>query len=119
MDQLASFIPRRRLRDRLVERDGTRNPRLVERYELTNQLLLVDDDLRETALALVDCEKFLGDALALLDSDQVSAERLMQLAKRDDTLASLDHLADSLMQLRRRLGFIAHVLDQPASPQRR
>lgn len=110
MNAQATFVPRRRLRDRIVLRDGTRNPRLVERYELTNQLLLIDDDLRETALALVDCEKFLGDALALLDSDQISARKLLELAERDDTLANLDHLADSIMQLRRRLGFIAHVL---------
>ncbi len=110
MNSQATFAPRRRLKDRIVLRDGTRNPRLLERYELTNQLLLIDDDLRETAEALVGCEKFLGDALALIDSDHVSADKLMQLAERDETLANLDKLADSIMQLRRRLGFLAHVL---------
>src|SRR6185295_7903508 len=42
----------RRLRDRLVDRSGTANPALSRRHELQNLLLFIDDDLRETALAL-------------------------------------------------------------------
>ena len=48
----ASLPPKRRMRDRLVDRDGITNPGLAERYELQNLLLLVDDDLRQTARAV-------------------------------------------------------------------
>ena len=72
-------FPRRRLRDQLVERNGTENPTLKERHSLTNQLLLVDDDLRECALALGSVEKFLAAALALLDDQNVTARPIMKM----------------------------------------
>lgn len=99
--------PRRRLRDRLVEREGTANPTLSERYALQNQLLLIDDDLRETALALGAVEKFLGDALGLLEDEQVTAADLARLAAGGDALDQLDTLAETLTTLRRRLLAIA------------
>ena len=99
--------PRRRLRDRLVERQGTGNPALKERYELTNQLLLVDDDLRECALALGSVEKFLAQSLALLDDEQVTATDLATLASDGEALDELDRLAETLTSLRRRLLSIA------------
>ena len=43
--------PRRRLRDRLLSHE-TQNQSLAERPEVANLLLLIDDDLRETALAM-------------------------------------------------------------------
>jgi hypothetical protein len=100
-------FPRRRLRDRLVERDGTENPALKERYSLTNQLLLVDDDLRECAIALGSVEKFLAAALALLDDEKVTAADLARLASNGETLDQLDNLAETLTMLRRRLLSIA------------
>jgi hypothetical protein len=103
-------FPRRRLRDRLLERDGTANPALTERYALTNQLLLVDDDLRECALALSSVEKFLAEALALLDNESVSASELAALASDGDSLDQLDNLAETLTMLRRRLLAIASGL---------
>jgi hypothetical protein len=102
-----SLFPRRRLRDRLLERDGTHNRSLTERYALQNQLLLIDDDLRETALALGALETFLGDALRLLEDEKVSAEDLARLAGEGDTLDRLDTMAETLTQLRRRLLSIA------------
>jgi hypothetical protein len=100
-------FPRRRLRDRLVERDGTANPALTERYALTNQLLLVDDDLRQCALALGSVEKFLAHALALIEDEEVSAADLARLASDGETLDQLDNLAETLTMLRRRLLAIA------------
>jgi hypothetical protein len=100
-------FPRRRLRDRLVERDGTANPALTERYVLTNQLLLVDDDLRECALALSEVEKFLAQALSLLEDEGVSASDLAKLACDGDSIDQLDNLAETLTMLRRRLLAIA------------
>jgi hypothetical protein len=99
--------PRRRLRDRLVERDGTSNPVLTERYALTNQLLLIDDDLRETALAMGAVEKFLADALGLLEDETVTAADLAQLAGDGEMLDRMDTLAETLTTLRRRLIAIA------------
>jgi len=99
--------PRRRLRDRLVEREGTTNPSLTERYALQNQLLLIDDDLRETALALGALETFLSDALRLLEDERVTAQDLAHLAGEGDTLDRLDSLAETLTTLRRRLLSIA------------
>jgi hypothetical protein len=101
------FAPRRRLRDRLVERDGTANPALTERYALTNQLLLVDDDLRECALSLSSVEKFLAQALEKLEDEQVTASDLAELAADGDSLDQLDNLAETLTSLRRRLLSIA------------
>lgn len=100
-------FPRRRLRDRLVERDGTANPALKERYALTNQLLLVDDDLRECALALSSVEKFLAQSLALLEDESVRAEDLARLAGDGEALDQLDNLSETLTTLRRRLLAIA------------
>lgn len=96
-------FPRRRLRDRLVEREGTANRTLTERSVLQNQLLLVDDDLREAGLAMGGLETFLADALALLDNEQVTAGELARLAGAGDTLDRLDSLAETLTSLRRRL----------------
>ncbi len=99
--------PRRRLRDRLVEREGTGNPALKERYALTNQLLLVDDDLRECALALGSVEGFLAQALDRLEDERVTAADLARLASDGDALDELDRLAETLTSLRRRLLSIA------------
>ncbi len=101
--------PRRRLRDRLVEREGTANRTLSERYELQNQLLLIDDDLRETALALGGIERFLAEALRLLDGEDVTARQLAELAD-DDVLDRMDTLSETLVSLRRRLGTVASTL---------
>jgi hypothetical protein len=102
--------PKRRLRDRLAERDGTNNPSLAERYELTNLLLLIDDDLRETALALTGIERFLGDALQLLDHEGVRPVELVRLAQDGDVLDRMDTLAETLTQLRRRLQTVGKTI---------
>jgi hypothetical protein len=102
----AHSSPRRRLRDRLVERDGTENPTL-DRYVLSNQLLLIDDDLRETALAINTLEDFLRRALELLEDERVTAPDLARLAAEGETLDRLDGLAESVTSLRRRLIAIA------------
>lgn len=106
MNPIPSAPQKRRLRDRLVERDGTANPQL-RAHELTNQILLIDDDLRETALALGGIEGFLAKALALLESEEVSARALARLAADGDILDRLDTLSETLQSLRRSLGTVA------------
>src|SRR5438046_194609 len=85
----------RRMRDRMVEREGTANPRL-RRYELQYLLLFVDDDLRETALALGGIESFLAHALALLERADVAPGELAALADDGEVLDKLDSLGDTL-----------------------
>jgi hypothetical protein len=99
----------RRLRDRLVDREGTENPRL-RRYELSNLLLFLDDDLRETALAIGGIEGFLTAALALLEKEDLDAAELQALAGSQDVLDRLDYLGENLVSLRRRMGLIAETL---------
>jgi hypothetical protein len=111
----AGHAPRRRLRDRMAERDGTDNPTLTRRYELQNLLLLIDDDLRETARAMGGIERFLADALRSLDDEEVRATELLRLAGDGDVLERMDTLCESLASLRRRFGAIARSLSTPAS----
>ena len=99
----------RRLRDRLVDRDVTANPRL-HRYDLQNLMLFVDDDLRETALALGGIETFLSRALALLENAELTPDELAELAHDAQVLDRLDYLGETLSSLRRRMGLIAHTL---------
>ena len=101
----------RRLRDRLVDRDGTQNPRL-RRYELSNLLLFVDDDLRETALAIGGIEGFLTAALELLEKEDLEAWELSALAGNADVLDRLDVLGETLASLRRRMGLIAATIKE-------
>jgi hypothetical protein len=102
--------PRRRLRDRLVEREGTANPRIKERYELQNLILLVDDDLRETALALSSVESFLGAACDLIEREELQANELARLAGDGEVLDRLDTLSETVTSLRRKLLAIASYM---------
>jgi len=103
--------PKRRLRDRLVDRDGTSNHTLTGRHALANQLLLVDDDLREAALAMAKVESFLASSLDLLDDEQVRATDLARLAESSDALESLDVLSETISSLKKRLLCLASQID--------
>jgi hypothetical protein len=105
----------RRLRDRLIEREGTRNPQL--RGQALNQLLLfVDDDLRESALALGGIEQWLKRALLLLERADLAPGDLSQLAWDAELDDDVDQLAATLEGLRRRLGQLAHAVARTRSP---
>jgi hypothetical protein len=101
--------PRRRLRDRLPERETT-NPSLAGKAELKNLLLFLDDDVRESSKALVRVEKFLGRALALIDADAVSAEELDAMSHEQQIFDDLHTLVDTLGSLRKRMGKVASSL---------
>ncbi len=103
--------PKRRLRDRLVDRDGTSNHTLTDRHQLANQLLLVDDDLREAALAMAKVESFLAQSLDLLDDEQVRASDLARLSESSDALESLDVLSETILSLKKRLLCLASQID--------
>jgi len=98
--------PRRRFRDQLAERE-TQSGRFVGRADVANLMLLIDDDLRETAGAMSCIEGFLGEAQRLLDEEQMRADELLRLCASGEVLAQMDALADALQTLRRRLGALA------------
>lgn len=97
---------RRRLRDRMADRD-TDQARHTGRADIANLLLLIDDDLQETAAAMNGIEGFLAEALALLDGEALSADELLGLCRDDDVLERMDTLAETLQTLRRRFGALA------------
>jgi hypothetical protein len=100
--------PRRRTRDRMPERETT-NPALAH-ADLKNLLLFLDDDVRESAKALVRVERYLGRALALLDDDAVSADKLEALGGEQAIFDDLHTLVDTLGSLRGRMGKVASTL---------
>lgn len=102
----AAEAPRRRLRDQLAARDS-QPERFVGRADIANLMLLIDDDLRETATAMTDIEDFLGDAQRLLDGAEMQPVELLRLCSNDEVLERMDTLAETLQTLRRRLGTLA------------
>ena len=100
--------PRRRLRDRLPERETT-NPAL-QKFELRNLLLFLDDDVREAGKSLVRVEKYLARALGLLDAAAVSPDELEALAGEQEIFDDLHTLVDTLGSLRARMGKVASTL---------
>ncbi len=101
--------PRRRVRDRLPDRETT-NPSLSQHFELRNLLLFLDDDVRESAKALGRVEGYLGRALALLDKGDVSAGELEALSDEQAIFDDLHTLVDTLGSLRSRMGKVASTL---------
>lgn len=91
----------------------TSNPALSQRFELRDLLLFVDDDVRESAMALGRVERYLGRALGLLDAEAVSAEELEQLCEEQAIFDDLHSLVDTLASLRVRMGKVAAALRRP------
>lgn len=103
--------PRRRLRDRLPDRETT-NPALSNRFELRDLLLFLDDDVRESSKAIGRVERYLGRALALLDAGDVSPDELDALADEQAIFDDLHTLVDTLGSLRARMAKVASALRQ-------
>lgn len=68
-----------------------------------NLLMFVDDDLRETALAIHHIEHFLLRTLGLLESDDLRREHVHAVASDTSVLEHVDMLNETLESLRRRL----------------
>ncbi len=100
--------PRRRSRDRLTGRES--QLKHGGRAEVANLLLLIDDDLQETADAMGAIEGFLADAQGLLDGDELRPEALLRLCAADDVMTRIDTLGETLAMLRRRFGALAATI---------
>lgn len=104
---------RARARDRLLDRATqpyVPNAALAGVPNVENLLLFVDDDLRETALAITRIEAFLGRTLATLETTQLEREHVQALARDVAVLEHLDMLSETLESLRRRLAKLASAM---------
>lgn len=101
---------RARALDRLMDR-GVRpyppNVALTRIDNVENLLLFVDDDLRETALALTRIEGYLTRTLNVLESRDLTREHVQALALDMRVLEHLDLLNETIESLRRRMAKLA------------
>lgn len=104
---------RARARDRLMDRASrpyqqTRTLSEVDHVE--NLLMFIDDDLRETALAISNIEAYLISTLAMLEREQLTRSQVHALASDTDILDHVDLLNETLESLRRRMARLASNL---------
>lgn len=101
---------RSRARDRMMDRatrdypqgDALRGVRGVE-----NLVLFIDDDLRETGMALGHVEAYLVEILRMLEGPKIRREEVHALASDTRVLDHIDMLVDNLETLRRRMTTLA------------
>lgn len=101
---------RRRASDRLYDRatrDYSRNTALERVRDVETMMLFVDDDLRETALALGRIETYLVRTLQTLERPDVRRQDVTDLAGDTTVLDHLDLLNETVESLRRRLTRLA------------
>lgn len=101
---------RARARDRLMDRatqPNSRSASLLGVDNVENLLLFVDDDLRETALAIHGIEAFLLRTLGLLETENLRREAVCAVASDTTVLDQIDMLNETLESLRRRLARLA------------
>lgn len=104
---------RLRARDRLMDRavhaypegDALRGVRGVE-----NLVLFIDDDLRETGMALSHVEAYLVEILRMLEGPRLRREDVHALASDTRVLDHIDMLVENLETLRRRMTKLATSL---------
>ena len=75
--------------------------------DIQNLLLFVDDDLRETALAMTRIEDYLSRTLTMLEAPGIEREHVRALAGDVRVLEHLDQLSETLESLRRRLATLS------------
>lgn len=104
---------RARARDRLMDRT-TRTPAdtdaLSQVRGVENLVLFIDDDLRETGLALGNVEGYLVEILKLIERPRLTREDVHALASDTQVLDHVDNLVETLETLRRRLARLAASL---------
>lgn len=101
---------RRRATDRLLDRatrDYPKNAALDRVRDVETVMLFVDDDLRETTLAIGRIETYLVRTLQVLEQPDVSRRDVLTIASDTEVLDHLDQLNETVEALRRRLGRLA------------
>jgi len=95
--------------DRAV-RDYPESKALARVHSIQNLLLFIDDDLRETGLALQSIENYLLRTLDLLEAPAIAREQVHAIASDTIVLDHIDMLTETLENLRRRLSQLASNL---------
>ena len=101
---------RNRRSDRLMDRATREYPRsaaLRGVNDVENLLLFIDDDMRETALAMSRIESFLVRTLKLLEAPKLTREQVNGLANDRSVIEHVDMLNETLESLRRRMARLA------------
>lgn len=101
---------RARARDKLLDRPARAHApaaALLGVVDLETMMLFVDDDLRETALALQHIESYLVRALDLLSKESLRRAEVLAVAADGQVLQHVDQLGETLESLRRRLAKLA------------
>ncbi len=104
---------RKRARDRLMDRavrDYPESQVLSQVNNIQNLLLFIDDDLRETGLALGNVERYLVQVLELLEAPSIAREQVHAIASDTIVLDHIDMLTETIENLRRRLTRLASNL---------
>lgn len=104
---------RARARDRLMDRATRSYPEsetLSHARGVENLVLFIDDDLRETGMALGNVENYLVGVLQMLEGPRMSREDVHALAADTQVLDHVDMLVETLETLRRRLARLAASL---------
>jgi hypothetical protein len=96
----------RRARDRILAGETTPGPAIAGRRDLTNLVLFLGDDLRESAMAVGGIESFLLRAQRLIESPGMTVEDLRKLVEEKEVLERFDLLWDALTSLRRSIARI-------------
>ena len=102
-----------RARDRLMDRmlRPTQEADPLSRVRgVENLVLFIDDDLRETAMALGNVEGYLLEILKLLEAPRLAREEVHALAADTQVLDHVDMLVETLETLRRRLAKLSASL---------
>ncbi len=101
MDRTSNSSFGRRARDRILLREGTDTDRLSCDSNTEAQILLADEELRDTAQALGRIEDFLVRALRAIE--QTDRERLLELGQDSDICEQAELLGTAVEELQRRL----------------
>ncbi|MEE9384399.1 MAG: hypothetical protein V3V08_13425 [Nannocystaceae bacterium] len=79
-------------------------------HNVGNLVMFIDDDIRESALALARIEAYLVDTLGLLERQGMAGDDVRALASDDRVLDHVDMLGETLENLRRRMARLAASL---------
>lgn len=104
---------RARARDRLMDRATRSYPEsetLTQARGVENLVLFIDDDLRETGMALGNVENYLVGILRMLEQPRMTREDVHAIAADTQVLDHVDMLVETLETLRRRLARLAASL---------
>ena len=100
----------RRARDRIMAGDSTPAAALRDRPDLENLVLFLDDDLRESAIAVGGIEAFLLEAQRVLEKPDLAPDELRRLVEDARVIERLSLLEDALASLRRSMSLICATL---------